>query len=97
MQKRQEVLLKFIITQILLLVNTLKEIFMRDLIFELEKVLLQHKVITQLIGLLAISAESKIPLNDFKEGIFFMYKLSIDNNKEFDVIWQDMLSIINED
>ncbi len=69
---------------------------MRSLVFGMEKLLYQQKAISDIIGMLAFTADNGLAITDFKEGIFILYKLASDNYMDMEQVWKKMMDkVIN--
>ena len=85
-----------IITHNIFYVNKKEDTEMKDLVFEMEKLLCRQKAISQLIGLLAHSADTGVAITNFREGIFVLYRLASENYDEMESIWENMMSKVTE-
>ncbi len=69
---------------------------MRKLVFGMEKLLYQQKAISDILGMLAFTADNGLAITDFKEGIFTLYKLAADNHDEMEKVWKQMMDIVTK-
>ncbi len=69
---------------------------MRTLVFNMEKMLYRQKAISDLLGMLAFTADNGLAITDFKEGIFTMYKLASDNHDEMEELWRNMMNKVTQ-
>lgn len=77
--------------------STKKENFeVRTLVFNMEKMLYRQKAISDLLGMLAFTADNGLAITDFKEGIFTMYKLALDNHEEMEQLWEKMMEQVTQ-
>lgn len=63
---------------------------MNRLILRFEELKMETKGISDLIGALFYTGEAGTSLNDFSDGIYLLYGLSVDNSKKLDELWQEM-------
>lgn len=69
---------------------------MQQIIDELEKLIFKQRGISDLIGIVSIMGETKVSLNDFQDGLFFLYRLADDNVAQLEDACQKLIVTYNE-
>lgn len=63
---------------------------MNGLILKLEELKLEAKGISDLIGALFYAGESGVSLDDFSDGLYLLFRFSVDNSRKLEEVWQEM-------
>ena len=69
---------------------------MKQIINELEKLIFKQRGISDLIGIVSFMGETQMPLNEFQDGLYFLYRLADDNVEQLENAWQKLIVTYNE-
>ncbi len=69
---------------------------MKQIINELEKLIFKQRGISDLMGIVSFMGETQMSLNDFQDGLYFLYRLADDNVEQLENAWQKLIVTYNE-